>query len=292
MNEPGFVFEHVTVIGVGLIGGSFARALKKHGLTRRITGCGRQVAELEKAVELGVIDDFDTRPAQAVAGAELIMICVPLGAFQSVFEAIRDHVAEDAIISDVGSAKGSVVEAAEAVWQNLPAGLVPGHPIAGTEKSGVEHSFAELYQDRCLILTPLQSSAPWAVEKLTRVWEAVGSNVVCMSTEHHDEVLGATSHLPHMLAFALVDSLARMHEHSEIFRFAAGGFRDFTRIASSDPVMWRDICVANHKAIAGLLERFQQELAELTTDIRNRDGEALEAIFKRAKLARDTHVIG
>ncbi|HSH29620.1 MAG TPA: prephenate dehydrogenase/arogenate dehydrogenase family protein, partial [Thiohalobacter sp.] len=236
-----------------------------------------------------VIDRFDTDPAAAVAGADLVLVAVPMGAMEAVFEQIGPHLAADAVITDVGSAKGAVVDAAQKAFGGVPVHLVPGHPIAGTERNGVAASFAELFQQRRVILTPLAHTDAEAVERVRGMWETAGAEVVEMGVEHHDRVLAATSHLPHILAYATVDSLARLHEHDEIFQYAAGGFRDFTRIAGSDPVMWRDICLANREAILEMIAHFQVDLSALTEAIQARDGERLVEIFARAKQARDEH---
>ena len=283
------MINRLCVIGVGLIGGSLARALKKAGYCAEVVGCGRDITQLKRAWELGVIDRYEQDPGRAVDEADVIVLAVPLGAMEGVMRAIAGHLKPDAIITDVGSAKGSVVTAAQAAFGAVPVGFVPGHPIAGTEKSGVEASFAELYRERRVILTPLAHTAAAALAAVGEMWRQAGAEVVEMSVEHHDEVLAATSHLPHMLAFALVDTLARMHEQAEIFRYAAGGFRDFTRIASSDPVMWRDICLANRDAIAAMIDRFQGDLVGLREAIVQGDGKRIEEIFRRAKAARDRY---
>lgn len=285
------MIEQLTVIGVGLIGGSLARAAKRSGFVKTVVGCGRRQDELDKALELGVIDRAETDIATAVQGANVVMVAVPLGAMKSVFTAMKGALGERAILSDVGSSKRSVIDDAKAAFGELPAGFVPGHPIAGTEKSGVEASFAELYENRCVILTPLESSADWAVDTLKGLWESTGATVELMPAAHHDEVLAATSHLPHVLAFALVDTLGQMQESKEIFKFAAGGFRDFTRIASSDPDVWRDICVANGDALLDTLERYKKELDTLAEAIRQRDSHQIETILRRAKEIRDRNVI-
>jgi len=285
-------FKRLAVIGVGLIGGSLARALRAAGMVEEVVGCGRGRANLERALELGVIDAFSHEVAEAVAGADLIFVAVPLGAMRQTFEAMRGHLASDAVITDAGSAKASVVEDARIAFGGLPANFVPGHPIAGTEKSGVEAAFAELYRDRRVILTPLCDTDPAVTAKVDVMWRACGAEVNYMTVEHHDEVLAATSHLPHMLAFGLVDALARMKENDEIFRYAAGGFRDFTRIASSNPVMWRDICVANHQALSRMLSTFAEEMADLAETIGKGDGDHLLEIFQRAKAARDRFIEG
>jgi prephenate dehydrogenase len=270
-----------------LIGGSLARALRAAGAVREIVGTSRNAAHLQRAVDLGVIDRFDTDPARAVQGADMVFVSVPLGAMGSVFAAIGNALAANAVVTDGGSAKSSVVAAIREAVGNIPSWFVPGHPIAGTEQSGVEASFAELYRGRRVILTPLAETDRQAVGRVRAMWEAAGAVVNEMDVVHHDEVLAATSHLPHVLAFALVESLARMSEQREIFEYAAGGFRDFTRIASSDPVMWRDICLANRDAILAMIDRFEQDIAGLAEAIRGRDGERLLAIFADAKAARD-----
>jgi len=285
------IFNTMTVIGVGLIGGSIARAAKKNGLVSKVIGAGRDSIQLQKAVDLGVIDEFELDIASAVKNADLVVIATPLGAMQPVFEKIADFVSPSAVITDVGSSKASVIaNALTAFGGTLPAGFVPGHPIAGTEKNGVEASFAELFENRCTILTPTDSSDDQAVLLLSDFWRGMGAKVVCMDAEHHDEVLAATSHMPHVLAFALVDTLGQMHERKEIFEFAAGGFRDFTRIASSDPTMWRDVCLNNSKALIHVLDLFRGELDALETAIKKHDREYLEKVFNRAKQTRDENV--
>ena len=284
------MIERLAIIGVGLIGGSLARALREAGAVRQVVGCGRGLANLERARDLGVVDLLTQDPAEAVTGADMVFVSVPLGAMRGVFEAIRGRLDPDAVVTDGGSVKGSVVADASGVFGVVPPRLVPGHPIAGTEHSGVEASFADLYRQRRVILTPLPETESDALARVTAMWETCGAEVTCMSVAHHDEVLAATSHLPHMLAFGLVDALARMRENDEIFRYAAGGFRDFTRIASSNPVMWRDICLANREALSAMLARFGIEMTDLAESIRSADGERLLAIFERAKAARDRYV--
>ena len=286
------MIERLAVIGVGLIGGSLARALRAAGAVGEVIGCGRSLDNLQRAVELGVIDCYDQDPGIAVRGADMVFLAVPLGAMRATLEAMRDGLAPGAVITDGGSVKGSVVADARAVFGSVPPRLVPGHPIAGTERSGVEASFPELYRNRRVILTPLAETDPDALDRVAAMWRACGAEVHQMSVAHHDQVLAATSHLPHLLAFGLVDSLARMDDTDEVFRFAAGGFRDFTRIASSNPVMWRDICMANREALSAMLGRFGVELTDLAGAIRDGDAERLLAIFERAKAARDAYVDG
>ena len=281
------IINKLCIIGVGLIGGSLARALKKAGVVGEIIGAGRDITHLEQAKNLGVIDYFDTNIQAAVKNCDMVVLAVPLGAMQAVFEQIAPVVTDDMVITDVGSAKASVVKAAKSAFNVLPDTLVPGHPIAGTEKSGVEASFAELYQGRRIIITPLETSSAAAITKVRQMWQACGAEVVETTITHHDEVLAATSHLPHMLAYSLVDTLARMNDKREIFDFAAGGFRDFTRIASSDPNMWHDICLANRDALVPMLEKFSHDLQLLSKAIENNDSAYLKEIFQRAKKARD-----
>jgi prephenate dehydrogenase len=222
----------------------------------------------------------------------MIFLSLPLGAMASAFAAMRGHLAPDAVITDGGSSKASVVEACRTAFGSLPDSFVPGHPIAGTENSGVEASFSELYQGRRTILTPTGATAEEALERVEKMWRLCGAEVTQMSVEHHDEVLAATSHLPHMLAFSLVDTLAQMKENDEIFRYAAGGFRDFTRIASSNPVMWRDICVANSVALGEVMDRYIRDMQALAETIKAEDSERLLQIFSRAKAARDRYIDG
>ncbi len=281
------LIQRLTVIGVGLIGGSLARALKEVGAVGEVVGCGRSESELQKAVELGVIDRYCLDPAESVIGADVVLLAVPLGVMRSVMEAIAPALDSKAVLTDAGSAKGSVVEDARAVFGDLPPGFVPGHPIAGTEKSGVEASFSTLYQNRKVILTPLDESDDQALTLVAEMWRCAGADVVEMAVEHHDLVLAATSHLPHVLAYGLVDSLARMDDTSEIFQYAAGGFRDFTRIASSDAKMWHDICLANRTEVLNVLGHFQKDLDMLTKALQMRDSEVILDCFSRANRARD-----
>ena len=281
------IINKLCIIGVGLIGGSLARALKKAGAVGEVVGAGRNVSHLKKAKSLGVIDHFETDISVAVKNCDMVVLAVPLGAMQSVFEKISPVITNEMIITDVGSAKASVIKAAKTVFTTLPETLVPGHPIAGTEKSGVEASFPELYKNRRIIITPLEESSKIAIDKVRSMWQVCGAEVVETSIEHHDEVLAATSHLPHMLAYSLVDTLAKMDSKNEIFDFAAGGFRDFTRIASSDPDMWHDICLANSEALVKMIKKFTDDLQQLSNAIENNDSAYLKETFMRAKKARD-----
>ena len=279
----------LAIIGVGLIGGSLALAVKRAGVCQEIVGGGRDEAQLCKALELGVIDRYEIDIATAVHGADMVVVAVPLGAMEEVFRQIAGHVRPDTLITDTGSAKGSVVAAARAAFGAVPQTFVPGHPIAGMEKNGVEASSVDLFEGQRVILTPLPDTQTEALAAVRMLWQHAGAEIVEMEVEHHDAVLAATSHLPHVLAYVLVDMLARMDESQGIFHFAAGGLRDFTRIASSDPVMWRDICLANRVTVLSMLECFSSELASLTAAIRAADETYILSVFTRSKVARDLY---
>ena len=281
------MINRLTIVGVGLIGGSLARALKSAGAVKEIIGTGRSIQHLQHARKLGVVDRIEIDMGAAVNDADVVVVAVPVGAMESVFTEIAPHLSDKTVLTDVGSSKASVVDAAEKAFGKLPTNFVPAHPIAGTEKSGVEASFAELFQQRRVILTPTEASSADAVLKVRTMWEQVGAIVTETSVSHHDEVLAATSHLPHLLAFALVDTLATMDDKQEIFDYAAGGFRDFTRIASSDPQMWHDICVHNEPALLKMLDHFTADLDRLRKAIAENDGDYLLQVFSRAKAARD-----
>ncbi|MGK0673375.1 MAG: prephenate dehydrogenase/arogenate dehydrogenase family protein [Halothiobacillaceae bacterium] len=282
-----FYCPRLCIIGTGLIGGSLALALKRAGRVGEVVGAGRHTATLERARELGIIDRCATDVAEAARGADIIVLSVPLLAMRAVFEQLQPVLAPGMILTDVGSAKMSVIEDARTVLGLKSRQFVPGHPIAGTERSGPEAAFAELFEGRRVILTPLSDNDPPDVQRITEMWQIAGAVVETMTALHHDHVLAATSHLPHLLAFALVESLARMEEKHEVFRYAAGGFRDFTRIAASDPTMWRDIALANVTEIKDMLRRYQKDLEHLYQLLDAGDGEALHALFSRAKQARE-----
>ena len=282
-----FYSPRVCIVGSGLIGGSLAMALKQAGAVGEVVGCGRHRATLQHAQELSIIDRFSTDMAQAVQGADIVLLSVPMLAMRGVLEQIQPALQPGVIVTDVGSAKQSVIDDARAVLGDKLAQFVPAHPIAGTEKSGPDAAFAELFAKRRVIVTPLAENSEADVARVVAMWECVGAVVECMSAEHHDHVLAATSHLPHLLAFTLVDSLARLDESHEIFRYAAGGFRDFTRIAASDPTMWRDIALANSVEIKQALKRYQAELEALQHDLESKDAEALFERFQRAQAARE-----
>ena len=288
MNE--FSIQQLTIFGVGLIGGSLAKALKKANYCKTIIGCSRNEAHLKRAIELGVIDDYQLNPTEAVAQADMILLAVPLGAMETVLNHIKDALQPNAIITDAGSSKASVIEAVNKAFPQGYTHFVAGHPIAGREQSGVEAAIDDLYVGRRTILTPLETTDKSAIQAVRNMWEAAGSIVEIMDVEQHDKVLAATSHLPHLLAFNLVDTLSKSKESEDIFRYAAGGFKDFTRIASSDPVMWRDICIANRTAILEMIAEYQNSLEQLAALIEANDAQGVMDIFSHAKQARDCFV--
>jgi prephenate dehydrogenase len=284
------MIKQLTIFGVGLIGGSLALALKKAGYCQQVVGCSRRAEHLQKAVDLGVIDRYTLDPIEAVKGADMILVAVPMGAMQSVFASIANHLEEGAVITDAGSAKGSVVAAVKAAFGEIPSQFVPGHPIAGREKSNVEAALEDLYIDHKVILTPLENTSPDAILRVREMWQTAGAEVESLAVEQHDAVLAATSHLPHILAFSFVNTLADSAQKDKIFHYVAGGFKDFSRIASSDPVMWRDICLENKQAILTALNDYQQNLSDLAELITNNESDALLQAFSNAKIERDKHI--
>ena len=278
---------HVVIIGVGLIGGSLARALKAHDAVSQITGVARSQETLDLALQLGVIDNAENDPVQAMKDADMVILATPLSSIAPILVAIADYIPAHCVVTDVGSVKGSVAIAARQALGGKVDCFVPGHPIAGTENAGVAASFAELFVDHRVILTPLAENTETDIKLVQAMWEVCGARVVRMSLEDHDAMLGATSHLPHLLAYSLVDFLSQQDRHEEIFANTAGGFRDFTRIAGSSPVMWRDICLANRDELIPLLKSMEQQLADYRELLEKSDGEQLEQAFRRAKTARD-----
>ena len=281
------IIGRLAVIGLGLIGGSFARGLRQSGLCREVVGCDPDPATQQLAISLGVVDVMTDDLATAVQGAELILLAVPVLAMQGVLERLAALDLGQAVITDTGSTKGAVVEAVRAAFGHLPPRFVPGHPIAGSERSGVEAADAGLFRRHKVILTPLEDTDQSALALVRRAWQALGADVEDMPLEDHDEVLAATSHLPHLLAFSLVDTLASRSENLEIFRYAAGGFRDFTRIAASDPVMWRDVFLANRDAVLRSLDAFTRDLSRLRAAVEDGDANTLLGVFTRARSARE-----
>ena len=282
------MIDKLAIIGVGLIGSSLSLALKEAGEVRQVIGFGRNQQNLARGIELGVLDDFADSIEACVSDADVIVVAVPLGAMRQVFAELKQAIKKGAIITDVGSAKGSVVSAAQAELGTLFSRFVPAHPIAGTEQSGVEAGFPTLYKNRRVIITPVEQTDQDAIAVIDEMWRHCGAVIEYLNVEHHDKVLAATSHLPHMLAFALVHYLSNLNDHEEIFRYAAGGFRDFTRIASGDPVMWRDVCLANGEAVVDLIEQYQQELDRVKSAISAGDADGLLKLFGRAKSERDS----
>lgn len=282
----------LVVCGVGLIGGSFALALRRAGAVERIVGIGRRREVLERACALGVIDEIAEGWADALDGADLVLLAAPVGQTDAILAAMAPHLRLGTVVTDAGSTKRDVVAALRSHLGGALADVVPAHPIAGAEKSGVEAAFAELYMGRKVVLTPLPESRPEAVQKVRDAWEACGANVVGMTPQEHDRVFAAVSHLPHLLAFGLVDDLAGRSNAPLLFSHAASGFRDFTRIAGSHPEMWRDICVANRVALLEELDAYLGELARLRMMLVEGDGDGLEAVFERARRARNAWAEG
>lgn len=279
-------FGNVMIIGLGMIGGSFAKALKERGLAT-LFGADRREGELSLGVSTGVIDYPAEISAEFISKMDVIVLATPVRAMESVLTDIKPFLSEHTLVTDVGSTKGSVVEAVRRVFGYVPTNFIPGHPIAGAEKSGVLASNSLLFEKHMAIVTPLPDSNPTLLDRLHRIWRAVGADVVSMDVEHHDHVLASSSHLPHLLAYTLVDALANGDRSQDIFKFAAGGFRDFTRIASSDPVMWRDVFMANKEATLSTLDHFTDRLADMRAAIEQGDGASMFGVFTRAKSARD-----
>lgn len=280
---------NVLVIGTGLIGGSFAKGLKENGQAKHVAGYSRNFTTLQEGVALGVIDEALTEPQlpKAINQADVIMLGVPTLSVGHFLPMIGAHKKANAVVSDAASVKGDIVDAVAKALGNVPEWFVPGHPIAGSEKSGISASNSDLFKNHKIILTPLENTLPEAIALITKLWQSLGAEVVNMSVTEHDHVLAATSHLPHALAFTLVDTLRQMEDSLDIFRFAAGGFRDFTRIASSHPTMWHDIMLANKAAILSVMGDFREGLDNLENAIKDDDSEAILAMFERAKQSRD-----
>ena len=281
------MLRKLVVCGVGLIGGSFALGLKAAGKVESVLGLGRTRGPLEEACRLGVIDRIADGWADALAGAELVLLATPVGQMEAVFTALAPHLGPGTIITDGGSTKTDVVAAARAGLGNKIGQFIPGHPIAGAEKSGVAAAKPDLYADRRVVLTPLAENSPADVARLQSLWEACGAKVSRLAPEEHDRVFAAVSHLPHLLAFALVHDFAQRPNSDQLFGFAAGGFRDFTRIASSHPEMWRDICVANRGALLQELDAYMLELMRTRVLLAGADAAGLESLFSTARARRD-----
>jgi cyclohexadieny/prephenate dehydrogenase len=285
MSEP--LFRRVALIGVGLIGSSLSRAMRRAGLAGRITAASHSEATRAAIARLGLADEVFAEPTAAVAGADLIILCTPVGVFGQIARDIAPALAQGAILTDVGSVKTAVVRD---VSPHVPAGVsfIPGHPVAGTERSGPEAGFAELFDGRWTILTPAPDADRQAVDRLSRFWAACGASVEIMTPEHHDLVLATVSHLPHLIAYNIVGTASDLEKvtEKEVIKFSASGFRDFTRIAASDPVMWRDIFLNNKEAVLEILGRFSEDLAALQRMIRWGEGDSLQALFTRTRAIR------
>ena len=274
------------IVGLGLIGGSLAKAARAGGAVSRVVAVDPDREQIRAGLELGVIDAGGTDAADWVGQADVVALAVPVARTAEVLEVIAPHLQDEAVVTDVGSSKQSVVDASAALG-SARSRFVPGHPIAGTERSGVAAAIENLFQQRRVILTPMADTDPQALVRVRALWSACGAQVCEMSPAHHDEVLAATSHLPHLLAYALVDCLSAMEDRREIFAYAAGGFRDFTRIASSSPQMWHDIVRANRGAVLEALDQFAEHLDRLRTAIADDDGGTLLGSFQRARDARE-----
>jgi cyclohexadieny/prephenate dehydrogenase len=285
MSTP--IFGRVALIGIGLIGSSISHAMRRKSLARSIVGSARTAATQSKAVELGLVSEAFANPADAVEGADLVILCLPVGGYAQISREISARLRPGAILTDVGSVKGAVIRD---VTPHVPAGVhfIPGHPIAGTEHSGPEAGFAELFDNRWCILTPPADADKDAVAKLKLLWEEMGSHVELMTAEHHDLVLAITSHVPHLIAYNIVNTAAHLERvtDSEVIKFSAGGFRDFTRIAASDPTMWRDVFLNNKEAVLEMLGRFSEDLTALQRLIRYGEGDSLFKLFSEARTIR------
>ena len=281
------MFERIALIGIGLIGSSIALAARQRGLVGHIAISTRKAETLAEAQALGLGDSYTLDPAEAVAGADLVILCTPIGAFESVMKQIAPVLKPGAILTDVGSVKGHVIKA---LGPLVPEGVnfVPGHPMAGTEYSGPSAGFPSLFEGRWCMLTPEPGVDRSAVERLAAFWRALGSDIEIMDAEHHDLVVAITSHVPHLIAYNIVGTADELEavSKSEVIKFSAGGFRDFTRIAASDPVMWRDVFLTNRDAVLEMLGRFLEDLSVLQRAVRRGDGPALEALFTRTRAIR------
>jgi cyclohexadieny/prephenate dehydrogenase len=280
-------FARVALIGIGLINSSLARVLRREGTAQEIVVCARQQATLDRARELGLCDAVTLDPAVAVEGADLVVLGTPLSAYRAIAERISGALKPGAIVTDVGSVKQGAIRD---IAPSIPPGVhfIPGHPVSGTERSGPDAGFAELFHDRWCILTPMSGTDPGALSTVTALWQSAGMRVVTMDPEHHDLVLAITSHLPHLIAYTIVGTATDLEDtlKSEVIKFSAGGFRDFTRIAASDPVMWRDIFLNNREAVLEMLQRFSEDLTALQRAIRWGEGQKLEDLFIRTRAIR------
>ncbi len=281
------MIDKLCIIGIGLIGGSLARALRDASYVREIVGYGRSVGNLQQAMELGVIDRAEVSLPDAVYDADMIVLAVPVGNMAEILNALGSVLPEQAVVTDVGSVKGSVIAAARTALGTRFAHFVPGHPIAGTEQSGVAASLPDLFQRRRVVLTPEPETDVDAITRVRAMWEMAGAEVATLAAADHDRILAVSSHLPHMLAYCLVDMVVRHDDHRAILENSAGSFKDATRVAASDPVMWRDICLANRDALLEALRQYHTDLGTLVEAIEKGDGKWLRETFMRAKHARN-----
>lgn len=279
-------FSRVTIVGLGLIGSSIARGVKQHMPSVRVTGYDASAEVRDTATRIGLCDDVPDTPGASVIDADLVILCVPVGAMGAAAASLADDLPADAIISDVGSCKESVIEAVQAALPN--ALFVPAHPVAGTEESGPEAGFASLFHNRWCIVTPQEGTDPVAVERVNEFWRRLGADVETMTPSRHDRVLAITSHLPHLIAYTIVGTASDLEEvtESEVIKYSAGGFRDFTRIAASDPTMWRDVFLANREGVLEMLQRFSEDLSALQRAIRWGKGDELFDLFTRTRAVR------
>ncbi|WP_190600053.1 prephenate dehydrogenase [Candidatus Vesicomyidisocius sp. SY067_SCS001] len=280
------MIDRICIIGVGLIGGSFVAGLKQTNQVKTVIGFSRQESHLIKAQEMGIIDEYSLDISQVLKQVQMVIIATPVNSFQAILEMIKPHIDESVIISDVGSTKGSVIQIAKLVFGQMPAKFIPAHPIAGKEKSGIEAVDARLFNHKRVVLTPTESADIQTIAILSGLWKELGAKVEIMTDKKHDDLLAMTSHLPHMLAYGLMDYLISNNPYA--CRYVAGGFKDFSRIASSDALMWRDICINNPKEIVKHIEGYQKTLEKISNLIKNNKAEALEKLFQEAKSARDT----
>ena len=282
------MINKITIIGVGLIGGSLAKAIKENNLAKVVFGFGRDLNRLEKAQKANVIDQFSTNLKDAINDSDIVIIATPVGSFKEILSEIKPFLTSKIVISDVGSTKTNIASIVSQTLGDYSNYFIPAHPIAGKEKSGFEASESNLFNNRKVIITPLETSSPDSINLIQKMWEGTGADVDFMSPESHDELLGMTSHLPHMLAFSLVNYLISKNPSASIY--AAGGFKDFSRIASGDAVMWRDICIQNKDQIISHIKGYQKTLNSLVDAIENENSDELDLLFTSAKKTRDSWV--